>query len=120
MKYKMVKNIYDIQKLDFKNTLKLTKKVDDICKLDCKINYKMLDLKNKKYIIALLNENNRVIPIKEIINNDKKLKISNFNYYGNVPKNTDNAHLYTLFLNNNVPKNSNIVFNQNIYFILLK
>ena len=84
MKYKMVKNIYDIQKLDFKNTLKLTKKVDDICKLDCKINYKMLDLKNKKYIIALLNENNRVIPIKEIVNNDKKLKISNFNYYGNV------------------------------------
>ena len=84
MKYKMVKNIYDIQKLDFKNTLKLTKKVDDICKLDCKINYKMLDLKNKKYIIALLNENNRVIPIKEILNNDKKLKISNFNYYGNV------------------------------------
>jgi hypothetical protein len=84
MKYKIVKNIYDIKKLDFKNTLKLTNIVDNICKLNCKINYKILDLKNKKYIHALLNENNRVIPIKETLNNDKKLKISNFNYYGNV------------------------------------
>jgi hypothetical protein len=38
-----------------------------------------------------------------------------FEYYQNKPKNIDQAHLYTLFLNNTVPNNSNVVFRQNIY-----
>jgi len=38
-----------------------------------------------------------------------------FDYYKNKPQNIDQAHLYTLFLDNNVPNNSNVVFTQKIY-----
>lgn len=38
-----------------------------------------------------------------------------FNYYQNKPQNINEAHLYTLFIKNNVPKDSNIVFSQKIY-----
>lgn len=41
-----------------------------------------------------------------------------FIYSGNTPKNINNAHLYTLFVDNNVPKNSNVVFKQNIYSLI--
>ena len=41
-----------------------------------------------------------------------------FNYYGNPPQNVNNAHLYTLYKDNLVPQNSNIVFKQNIYSLV--
>jgi hypothetical protein len=41
-----------------------------------------------------------------------------FSYLGHLPQNTNNAHLYTLFTNNTLPKNSNVVFKQNIYSLV--
>lgn len=41
-----------------------------------------------------------------------------FNYLGHLPQNTNNAHLYTLFTKNTLPKNSNVVFKQNIYSLV--
>jgi len=41
-----------------------------------------------------------------------------FSYYGTTPKNTDNAHLYTLFTDNSLPVDSNIVFRKNIYSLV--
>jgi hypothetical protein len=41
-----------------------------------------------------------------------------FNYRGNPPKNVDNAHLYTLFLNSHYPPQSNIVFQKSIYLLV--
>lgn len=41
-----------------------------------------------------------------------------FNYSGNQPKEIPNAHLYILFVDNTIPKNSNIVFKQSIYSLV--
>ncbi|MEI8067853.1 MAG: hypothetical protein WCG91_02825 [Candidatus Shapirobacteria bacterium] len=41
-----------------------------------------------------------------------------FDYLNKSPKNIENAHLYTLFTENNIPKNSNIVFKQSIYSLV--
>lgn len=85
MKYKLVMNLNDINKLSFKDTINYTTEIYKKTKLNnIKITNKILDLKHKKNIIALVNESNRFIPIIEIANNDKILKISNLNYYSDV------------------------------------
>lgn len=84
IKYKLVMNLNDINKLNFKDTIKYLTDINKNTKLNTKINHKILDLKNKKNIIALVDENNRFIPILPILNKDKTLKISNLNYYSDV------------------------------------
>ena len=90
MKYKIVKNIYDIKKIDFDKIIKYNKILNQICSIDSKITHKILDLKNRKNIIALVNQNNRVIPIKETVNNDKNIPISNLNYYSDLDEALEN------------------------------
>lgn len=41
-----------------------------------------------------------------------------FNYYGTIPENKNNAHLYTLFTDNRFPPGSNIVFRKSIYSLV--
>lgn len=41
-----------------------------------------------------------------------------FTYYGNRPQNSNNAHLYTLFLKSNIPEKSNIIFEKSIYSLI--
>jgi hypothetical protein len=84
IKYLYVNNINDIDKINFSDTIKFTNNIFKKTNLKCVITHKILDLKYKKNIIALVNENNRFIPIKEIINNDRSLKVSNLNYYSDL------------------------------------
>ena len=84
IKYLYINNINDIDKISFNDTIKFTNIIVKKTNLKCNITHKILDLKFKKYIIALVNQNNRFIPIKETINSDKKLKISNLNYYSDL------------------------------------
>ena len=48
------------------------------------ITNKILDLKDKKYIIALVNNNNRFIPVSKVKDSDKSIPISNLNYYSDI------------------------------------
>jgi hypothetical protein len=41
-----------------------------------------------------------------------------FNYLGNPPQNTDNAHLYTLFIDSTLSQGTNVVFKRNIYSLV--
>ena len=84
IKYKNIFDFNDIHKIDFNNALNYTNEICLKTNLKIKITHKILDLKDKKNIIALVNENNRFIPIKPIKNNDNKLKISNINFYSDV------------------------------------
>jgi len=84
IKYKLVIDLNDINKLSFKDTLKYTNEIAKNTKIDCKINDKILDLKYKKNIIALVNKNNRFIPIEPELNKDKDLNISYLNYYSDI------------------------------------
>lgn len=84
IKYLHVNNINDIDKISFSDYIKFTNNIAKKTNLKCVITHKILDLKYKKNIIALVNQNNRFIPIKEVINNDKSLKVSNLNYYSDL------------------------------------
>ena len=81
IKYKIVYNLDNLNKLSMNDTIKYNNEINSITKLKSKIISKILDIKYKKKIIALVNENNRFIPIKEILNQDKTLPVSNLNYY---------------------------------------
>lgn len=82
IKYKTINNINEIKYIDFNNTLKLYEILSNSTKIDYEITHKIVDSKNK--IIALVNKYNRVIPILETDNKDKKLKVSNLNFYRDV------------------------------------
>ena len=81
LKYKIVNNNDDIHKLSLNDTIKFNEEISNKTKLKSFITHKVIDQNNKKYITAVINNFNRFIPIKSIIDNDKKLKISNLNYY---------------------------------------
>ena len=83
IKYKIILDLNDIEKISLKNTIKYNDLICKITKLKCKITHKVI---NNKYIIALVNENNRFIPILECPNTKDDLKISNLNYYSNIDK----------------------------------
>jgi hypothetical protein len=84
IKYKIIENDNDIDKISFNETIKYTKEINKKTQIKCNITHKILDLKEGKNIIALVNEYNRFIPIKNILNIDKILKISSFNYYSDI------------------------------------
>ena len=84
LKYKIVDDVSEIDKISLSDVLKYNNELSTKTKLKCKITHKILDIRNKKNIIALVNENNRFIPINETVNKEKTLKISNINYYSDV------------------------------------
>jgi hypothetical protein len=90
LKYKIISDINDIYIGNFKDTINYTAQISKNCKLNCGITHKILDNKNQKNIIALVNSNNRFIPIKSIPNTDKKLKISVFNYFSDADESLEN------------------------------
>lgn len=90
IKYKIVSDLNDIEHCIFKDVLRYSEEINKICKLNCNITHKVLDNKNKKNIIALVNANNRFIPIKSVPNTDKKLKVSIANYFEDVDESLEN------------------------------
>ena len=84
LNYKVVYNLSTIDLIDYKEVLKKTEEINKNTNLMLKIDSKILDNKDKKHIIALLNNNNRIIPVKKTLNNDKQLKISESKYFSDV------------------------------------
>jgi hypothetical protein len=84
--YKVISDVSEIDKIDFKNIIKYTNEIIKNTNLGGKFTHKVLDIKEGKYIIALVNEFNRFVPINKIGNSDKTLKISSLNYYSDINK----------------------------------
>ena len=84
IKYKIIYNLSTIDLLDYKDVIKKTDEISKNTNLNYKIEHKILDNKDKKYIVALINNNNRIIPVKKILNKDKSLKISNTKYFSDI------------------------------------
>ena len=84
IKYKIINNMNEIEFISFNETINYTEQIKNNTNLKLTITHKILDLKSKKNIIALVNESNRFIPIKPILNKDKKLKVSILNYYSDI------------------------------------
>ena len=82
--YKELNNISKINLQDYKEVINMTNKINKYTNLKYKIEHKILDSIDKKYIIALLNNNNRIIPVKKVLNKDKSLKISNTKYFSDI------------------------------------
>ena len=90
LKYKVVLNTDDIDKSHLKDIIKYNNELIKKTNLKVGITHKVLDLKNKRTIIAVVNEYNRFIPIKEIVDDgNKELKISNLNFYSDVDEALD-------------------------------
>jgi hypothetical protein len=90
LKYKVVFDVSEIEKISFEDVMKLSKELAKKTNLKCNLTHKILDIKSGKNIIALVNENNRFIPIINIPNKDKKLKVSNLNYFSDVNESLNN------------------------------
>jgi hypothetical protein len=90
IKYKVVSDLHDIEHCIFKDVLKYSDEINKVCKINCNITHKVLDHINKNNIIAVVNANNRFIPIKSIQNTDKKLKVSISNYFEDVNESLEN------------------------------
>ena len=90
LKYKIVFDVSEIEKISLKEAIKLYEELKKKTNLKCNLTHKVLDIKSSKNIIALVNENNRFIPIINSINNDKTLKISNLNYYSDINESLNN------------------------------
>ena len=84
LSYKVKPDLDSSDLMDYKFILSKTQEINKHTNLKYKIDYKILDNKEQKYIIALLNNNNRIIPVKKINNIDKSLKISNKKYFSDI------------------------------------
>jgi hypothetical protein len=84
IKHKMILDIKNIDKISVNSTLKYTDLVSKKTNLKCKITHKILD--DNKYIIGLVNEFNRIIPVIELKNSKDNLKISNLPFYTDIDK----------------------------------
>jgi hypothetical protein len=84
IKYKLIYDLKDIDVLYLTETLKFYKTLEKNTNLKCRITHKIFDMKNNKYINAIVNEYNRFIPIKKSLDKNNTLKISNLNYYSDV------------------------------------
>jgi len=143
IKHKIVYNLNSTDLLDYKQIIQKTNEISKYTNLNYSINHKILDNKDKKYIIALLNNNNRIIPVKKVNNKDNSLTVSNTKYFSDInefitqkiimndkriekinKKNfedeTFNRIRYELsiFLQKNkkyLEKMKNIIYNQNLY-----
>jgi hypothetical protein len=90
LKYKIVFDVSEIDKITLNEAIKLYRELSKKTNLKCNLTHKILDIKSGKNIIALVNENNRFIPIINSINNEKTLKISNLNYYSDINESLSN------------------------------
>ena len=89
--YKILIDISEIDKISVKDIIKYTNELCSKTLLKCNITHKILDLKNKTKIIALVNENNRFIPTIETLSNSfPNIKISNINYYNDIDESLQN------------------------------
>jgi hypothetical protein len=84
LKYTVVLNMNDIHKLTVNDTIKLTEELSKNTKLKCNIKFKVLDIKSKSIVIALLNEFNRFIPVINQKDNVKHIKVAELNYFSDV------------------------------------
>jgi hypothetical protein len=91
IKYKLLLDVSDIDKINIKDIIKYTDNISENTNLKCKITHKVLDLKYKKNIIALVNENNRFIPVNKTPSDEySTIKISNLNYYSDIDESLHN------------------------------
>ena len=84
IKYETILDINDIEKISVNFTMKYSNLINKITNLKCEITHKVLN--SNKHIIALVNENNRFIPVKDTLNIKNDLKISNLTYYPDIDK----------------------------------
>ncbi len=76
-----------ISYLNFETTKKYTDEIHEKAHLSCKITEKVIDhseTKNKGKIIAVILENDRIIPIVPSSNTDRKIRESSRKYYSNI------------------------------------
>ena len=90
LKYEILVDNKNITKISLKDNIKLLSEINKNTALKYKILSKILDLKYKKEIIALVNNNSRVIPILPIKDNDKTLEVSHLNYYSDLDEALEN------------------------------
>jgi hypothetical protein len=88
--YKIAMNMNDIHKLKVNDTIKLTEELSKNTKIKSTIKFKILDLKLKNSIIALVNEFNRFIPVITEKDNLKKIKIADINYFSDIDESINN------------------------------
>ena len=84
LSYKIILDYKDISKISMLQNIKFLKLIYNNTSLKYTYESKILDLKNKKDIIALVNNNGRIIPNIQIKNNDKTLEVSTLNYYNDL------------------------------------
>jgi hypothetical protein len=112
LKYKIIDDMNYIHKLDLKNTVSLSNIIYQNTNLKCKITHKVLDMKNKDSIYGVINEKNRFIPILKQADNDKKLKVSNFNIYLDVDQSLKDK---IEMIDRRIEKNNNNKFEEESY-----
>lgn len=91
--YKTVLNMNELALLKYKDVFKLTKNIYKNTKIKLIIKHKILDNKDQKNIIALLNSNNRIIPVKEEINKDTILKVAVTKYFSEINEFINNKNI---------------------------
>jgi hypothetical protein len=82
--YKDVFDFSKIKLLDLNTTVNYLNEISNKTSLECKVTNKILDIKSGNKIIAIVTQLNKIIPIISTNDNDKKLKVSNFNYFSDV------------------------------------
>ncbi len=81
---KQVSSLGELKKQSFLTTLKQMDELRKATKLPINITNKILDLKEHKYIVALVTEKNRIVPIDKTDNKNNYLPESSFQYYQDV------------------------------------
>ena len=82
--YEIIADHKKIPRLSFKDNLKIVSQISKHTQLHYFYESKILDFSSKKYIVALVTNTGRIVPILNTSNNDKKLPISSLNYYSDV------------------------------------
>ena len=95
VKYSIVNNLNQIELLDYKKCIIYTQQINKNTNIKFDIQHKILDNKESKYITALLNNNNRIIPVKKEKNKKDNLKISITKYFSDI-----NEYLHNQILMN--------------------
>ncbi len=81
--YQDLFDLNDIHYLDFEETKKGLNQLNESTKLTCRLVEKILD-KDKRDIVAVILENDRVVPVKKSRDTDKKMRTSNRKFYSDV------------------------------------
>ena len=84
IKYKEKPDLDSSDIVDYKKVIDAYKEIEKNTKLKYKIRYKILDDKENKYIIALLTNDNRIIPVKKVLDKEKNLLVSPVKYFNGV------------------------------------